>query len=578
MNIQEMFKGWQRDYYSDRDNTEPLSKSINKYCVERDMGIADLCISAFEEESIEVWDITDVANVSIGHSNINIEKLLTLFKLIYNKFSGNGASGAQLGLIDEIFKFQPEIIDELLSKLVSIQEEFVRDYIRQIYFNYAVEKFEFTHSDIHSRIHNATGVLEESLLSSIGALNYENHPSELSESLELLENKIDQNITNTRQFIANSLGCLLSYAPEDVFMLLMKLTKFKDDDTQFQLIRVLKQRKDSFPSEESKKEFLFSFTTLTPDKPYLIKELNWYLFGLVERDFFQAIDFIQQWLLDNGFNGKQSDIGTLFDTCLNQVSKHKDNSLAAVTKLMKSDNANLHLFAISLLNKFIPFEQADKMDFDSDFLALDITQTKNFNEKDFIRVCRIILGYTYQFSAQYSIFTSFMDAQPKNVRLHEHIFNALRDYTGRNYPYLILTQIKKDLTLVDNKSEKFKVLTCLKDYFEGQKEPTELFSNLKEMQQPTNNQRQIWYETGKQGESLREESEKMSLTGLLFGGKSHYVKYGSGFFHLQEDTFTEPMKFAQSSFSTTIPMSTICHPVYSELERFHFRLGACEEL
>lgn len=534
-----------------KDEYLPIIQKIQKI---QEVDYFELALKALDS-GMNAWEISRPLE-NIGYlSKLNSINIINFYRKIYESMNGDLTSYVQYDITKELTTCKLDFSSLLLEELLEISEPFVVYHISTIL-------------DVLHNVHS-----QNQYLKTIKLMKNSNHifhvrsavntiikfklsEEQVHEVFELFKTKYQlHNEEIDTELIYTTHHLIKKHAIFKKFIILY--ADSQNIQILYQLSRILSLDRKECYTEEWFVKCLFALSSTDIEYVGIIRNIDSILSELIkDNQSYETVKiFLYQWI-------NSSDVSVDFSnkTLSSFISSLNESELLGqfITESLFIENSKLH--------KVLPY-------FIEESTGLNIKIMESFTEKDFIYICKKVLGYFYEFEVMTRLIFSILSVKNISSDVQNLVIEVFVNHIGKNYAHDTLEYFE---TLKDNKlniCEKEAKKTILK-YVRQYRESIKKLPNLKELKPSSQQNRLITRVQHVSMSDMLKEVKKDSFFGSL--GTTVMLSQGKGWFSDRNGKFTDISYVNRISNSVTMPSAIRSHPIHFEWERFHFRLAEKE--
>lgn len=528
----------------------------------------DLCLGFIENATpdVNIFSLIKSVRHLFPYLKHKEESLIKFFKICYEKMKNDYYFFKQFDLFKTTIEYQPQLANKILPTLLSINEEFVVNYISVIYKLLENTDFQKTYNNLILETGNKLMFPLASIIISLSKMNFfENGMRELAEETLVKFKKlnelnincsvvIDAIVLGLKPFINKGLGAEL---------LLVSISKSGELSTSYQVSKLLDELCSENCTSNWYNEILYHFTSIGVENRNIIRNLDFVFCTIIdkENDIKTFEKFIHKWLLESDIGESKYPIYKIWELSFNKILLEPKNLAKIITRLFNKNQAIFHITA-SELTTHNSSSSGTKLLLDPETL-----EKLDFSAIRFI--CAKILGYVItcedQFYLLYSIIQHFND----NEDVCDLICDIYQNMLGRDYLHSTIELLEKAINNTESQSSLHvsKIGIVIKNL----KHIETTFKSLQNLNEFSPRESQLMtvsLEESRVMEKLSESSHKQSFISRI---PTTPIKYGKGWFSFYNGEYTKVSYLSTISTSIEIPRTEIDQPVNSSLIKFRLQ-------
>ncbi|MFA5403347.1 MAG: hypothetical protein WC358_00260 [Ignavibacteria bacterium] len=390
---------------------------------------------------------------------------------------------------------------------------------------------------------------------------------ENKEHLQITLNKfctiIDEGKINLIPSVINGIRILIKYKDE-LKKQIVKLSKSKDPEIQFEISRLLRTHKDKCNEEEWYLESLNNLIDINILYKGTIDNIKSVLHPLVKKNPIYVFEFFEKWINNHDFetsDRNKDTLSKLFNYVIIDLLKNNiDLFNEYITKLYNNENSKYHTVITNIildlsLHRHIGFKLSKK-----------ILNTLKIEDINFIVLK--ILGYVYDYKLLCPLVFSVLEKDDIDSDVCDIVQSSFDNYIAYNYPGYSGDFLNKKIN--EGNEIEIKVAKQILKNLSKYQDALRSLPHLKEFE-TSNFRKEKFYRLRAKLQS--EQMEKVQKEGtslfslirhtIMKGGKSSFTKF--------EGKFTKKSYLSQIKTSYEVPMAELLDPIYQSFFRYQCR-------
>ena len=560
----DLFNIWREERKEKEYNSTELIIKLNK---SEGMDFCQLGSKAIDEGS-NVFDVIQVLEKALPYLNLNIETTLELLEKFFNGTQNDWLSDLQYNPIQKLAETQPLFLKVLLDRLIKIDRPFVIGYISNIYIILSKGNETKIYSEIEKLKSSPLEHVIYGMISVLDNLNYT--PKEnshlIKKTLKIFNELEDKNLKDTDVHMAHTYRRLLEVTNQAQSKLL-EFSKKNNPKVDFVISSILFQKADIYGNESWYKELLLGLCKTSIEHIGIIKKLDYALSILINKkgDWELVERFLAQWLIMSDYKIRDEKLANLYNSTLASFTKDIDKLQKLITRFFNDDRYQMHCCASEIISYCLSHKITA--------LKFDRTVLLKLEYNDLLFMARKVLGYISDPNTLCSLIFSLLDKSPRNRKLQELIYHILTDFIGRDY----LTSTIKFLEQCISRSKSKIRSELTKEIINKLKHRQEEYRNLIRLNETIPTKRQTYLVKSEKARiiqrSMKSVQDKSAIRQIA---TTIRIKYGSGSFSFQDDSYTPILKYSSFSSSFELPASEMFHPINTAMKKIGMRLAKRE--
>lgn len=307
-------------------------------------------------------------------------------------------------------------------------------------------------------------------------------------------------------------------------------------------------------------KLLFSFTSMQCEFKGIIKNIDFVLMDLVEKNFNLCIEFISKWIVDSDYKNCDNSFVKIWSSVCSNLN-FINQSFVIYTRFFLNDNYLYHKAAKEIIHK-LSIHKNHAFHFDKDII-------EKSNKEDIIFLCRKLLGNIYDIEILCELFDSILQIKVNDEEITNIIINVIF-HLASEYRFPVFQYFKDKQASEDNRLiEVYKrILLDLERICEINADKNQFPELVASYEQRT----AVAKKNSEDDKELMKMANSESVIMSIF--KPVKLLYGKGFsYNLNDSSKSITSNFVSYEESFYISKKDIFCPVHSEMERFFCRIA-----
>lgn len=531
----------------------------------------DFCALGLEaiNQGFSCFDIPQILDSAFQNMTLNINSVIELIKCLNERMQRDLYSYIQISPFKGLAIQQPAFAKALIVELLTHNQPYIIGYVAHLYDELFQQDPEIIYNELYTHIDSEDLYVLISTIATLGKINYSvpENAHFLSKTLQALETLQQKNNPEIDPILIHTYTSLLAFSPTITKQKIVEYSYQQNTKIQSSIADTLFRTQDHQYTEDWFSTALLNLATVQIECASILDTLDGILYNLTTKDFPLFEKFIITWLISSNYNDHNKQLADIFDSTLSALVSQPQNLKIFITNLLNHDNHAAHRGAADMAS-YCQIRHIKHIELDNKIL-------KNLQDKDYLFICRKILGYINYHPYLCSLLFSLLCSCSKNPNVILFVYSSFIDHVVDDHPHktkdffkTIIKKSKKQIIL-DFSNKLVKDITL---YLSSK----DNLPTLKELRPSPRNSYAINRANNIKIQKYLEEAENKSILRQI--ATVIHIKDGTGSFCWIDNKYSDLSKMVQHSTSTEIPYSEIIDPIGTAMNRIGFRIAKRVEI
>jgi Asp-tRNA(Asn)/Glu-tRNA(Gln) amidotransferase C subunit len=507
-----------------------------------------------------LWEVFPALCNALPKLDVEAVQLAESLGPMLEVVSGDAAGGSIYRAIREIASESQEKAEELFAAFIDREESPVISLASNALLGLSSHDLEEAHERALELTRSDTPVITRIGIDVLGKLDYSGDEDLMTSSMERLADLKEGTDPEIDYVIARAYGNLVDQTDE-AKEALIELSSRPDPRTHRHISKALYSLDDPF-GEAWYQKVLAQLAGAGLDDPTAIENLDVHISQLVEESPGTVVEVLEEFVLSS------TDGSVLTDVFDSSVSKLLETHFAelekAITQWFASTDSRLHRAAAGLADHHFHATAGEE----NPVFALSEDLLGDLDTEEVVGLLRRIVGYVSGSRNLASLVSSALRRDPCPEELQRFVGELLVGHVLYNYPGEAREHLEHRLESDDVTEVEQEIIQEAFDEIDEYFDQLDELSTLKELRPPSSHLSKIRRARKQQQSKAMEKAREGSVIQSLF--QSVPLKYGSGFYQINDEGSTEPAPLNKISTEFEIPRGELIDPVGQAYKRFLF--------
>jgi hypothetical protein len=530
---------------------------------EHNIDICDLAVQAVQKGT-SAFDVMDIIDGNLFDLTNSAENLITYWEVLYEKAKNDLAAGLQFDPFKNISDRHTVLLKEVISKLKSIQKEFVPGYlsmlIKNVPFLSPFEKYAEARTLCNDeKVEQCmAGIQLMTMLITTDMIS----DDEKKDGISVLYDLINKDNEKLESILVWAVCQIYQKQPtEDALHIIHGLRIKGKPESIYNISQFLSSNEKLLPSDEHLQSLFLTLTDTKCELKGIIRNLDYILMNLLKSDFDLCYSFFCGWIEKSDYRRCSERICDIWEAFCNQIFSDDVRLQIILLRFFNSDNPVYHKAVSDIVEDCFSHNKKE--------LSFSVAELAACTIDDIKYILRKILGYVIFSEQVCSLCFSLAEIFADNKNILDMIYHLFADDLCREYPLYVKEYFERKK---QSPTKKENLVIFIKDILQRTNQYIrfrEQLKPLKELKVSYSMRIELARKRQQQQNEIEKKSENRSLLFNLLTNVS--IKYGTGSTMYFNNKYGELSHMHEISVEFTQPCSEVFSSVDAAMIRYDYQ-------